>query len=225
MASAAPSPDEKFRGGQCHVYELSFEDRECLAARVPLYMSPNSPDGIIDALNGEWKTLQALEAKGIDFRQPETWTFAPFMKSFFNKGAHILLAWKLRDCELPENKEEPVSGADSENGGKAEHLQERERVIEMSIYATKTHAQIPGPYYKLAGPVTSLQAPAIRTRNAYNRSRSAKHCQGGAYRIRYTVTERQKAWLATGILPPQDFYPSHAWQPARSGWTLGNAAP
>lgn len=64
IGGAAPSLDEEFRGGQCRVYKLSFQARESLAVRVPLYISAGSPDEIIGALSTEWTTLQTLEAKG-----------------------------------------------------------------------------------------------------------------------------------------------------------------
>ncbi|KIH86482.1 hypothetical protein SPBR_08527 [Sporothrix brasiliensis 5110] len=58
-----PSIETEHRGGQCHVFQLTFKDKErdSLAVRVPLYMPGD--DAKIHALEAEVKTLQILEAK------------------------------------------------------------------------------------------------------------------------------------------------------------------
>ncbi|KAI9695935.1 MAG: hypothetical protein M1820_008347 [Bogoriella megaspora] len=56
------------RGGQCHVFKLSFKSRKSsLAVRVPLYMPVCSPDEKIDALRMEMQSLQTLETKGFQW--------------------------------------------------------------------------------------------------------------------------------------------------------------
>ncbi|KAJ0163946.1 hypothetical protein CTA2_2076 [Colletotrichum tanaceti] len=68
LGGLALSLDEQFRGGQCHIYKLSFLDeadseaRKSLAVRVPLYMPDG--DGMISALRTEWQTLLKLQEKG-----------------------------------------------------------------------------------------------------------------------------------------------------------------
>lgn len=60
----APSLGGEFRGGQCQVYELRFQDQESLAVRVPLHMNVDSQDEKIHALETELQNLQILETKG-----------------------------------------------------------------------------------------------------------------------------------------------------------------
>ena len=60
LSGESPSLEAEYRGGQCHVFELSFKDRESLAIRVPLYMRN---DEKIRALEQEVQILQILEAK------------------------------------------------------------------------------------------------------------------------------------------------------------------
>lgn len=61
LGGESPLLETEHRGGQCHVFQLSFKDRESLAVRVPLYM-PNDADKI-HALEQEVKVLQILEAR------------------------------------------------------------------------------------------------------------------------------------------------------------------
>jgi hypothetical protein len=95
VGGAALSLDGEFRGGQCHVYKLSFlrglasQDRESLAVRVPLYMSGS--DEIISVLKTEWQTLQILRAKGF------AWSPRPLgcCLTFNNPVKHpfLVLSW------------------------------------------------------------------------------------------------------------------------------------
>jgi hypothetical protein len=57
--------DGEFRGGQCHIFKVDFQNTTSLAVRVPLYMdSTGSPDVKIEALRTEMRNLEALEVKG-----------------------------------------------------------------------------------------------------------------------------------------------------------------
>jgi hypothetical protein len=64
ISGEAPYLDGEFRGGQCRVFKVSFQDAASLAVRVPLYMdNAGGPDAKIEALQMELRNLQALEAK------------------------------------------------------------------------------------------------------------------------------------------------------------------
>ncbi|KEY64858.1 hypothetical protein S7711_10779 [Stachybotrys chartarum IBT 7711] len=60
--------DQKYHGGQCCIYKLSFypdlegRDQESLAVRMPLYMSDD--EGKLCVLKTEWQTLQELQRRG-----------------------------------------------------------------------------------------------------------------------------------------------------------------
>ncbi len=61
---AEPFLDGEFRGGQCHVFKVSFKNEPSVAVRVPLYMDAGSPDAKIEALQAELRNLETLKAKG-----------------------------------------------------------------------------------------------------------------------------------------------------------------
>jgi hypothetical protein len=64
ISGEAPYLDGEFRGGQCRVFKVSFQDAASLAVRVPLYMdNAGGPDAKIEALQMELRNLQALGAK------------------------------------------------------------------------------------------------------------------------------------------------------------------
>ncbi|KAI0440989.1 hypothetical protein F4803DRAFT_444085 [Xylaria telfairii] len=104
LGGEAPALDEEFRGGQCHIFKLSFRDKESLAVRVPLYMSVRSQCEKIPVVKMEVEILQMLEAKG--FR------WAPkclgYSLSFDNPVRHpfIVLTW-VEGSRLPWNKSFP----------------------------------------------------------------------------------------------------------------------
>jgi hypothetical protein len=91
LGGEALALDEEFRGGQCHIFKLTFQDKESLAVRVPLYMSVLSQLEKVPVVKMEVEILQLLEAKG--FR------WAPkcrgYSLSFENPVKHpfIVLAW------------------------------------------------------------------------------------------------------------------------------------
>ncbi|KAI0187153.1 hypothetical protein F4808DRAFT_94595 [Astrocystis sublimbata] len=87
LGGEAPVLDEEFRGGQCRIFKVSFQDQEDLAIRVPVSNQP----GIIPVVKAEVEILQLLEVKG--FR------WAPrcrgYSLSFDNPIKHpfIVLTW------------------------------------------------------------------------------------------------------------------------------------
>ncbi len=61
---AEPILDGEFRGGQCHIFKVSFKNEPSVAVRVPLYMDAGSPDAKIAALQAELRNHETLKAKG-----------------------------------------------------------------------------------------------------------------------------------------------------------------
>jgi Ser/Thr protein kinase RdoA (MazF antagonist) len=65
ISGGPPCLDSEFRGGQCHIFKVSFQDAASFAVRVPLYMgNAGGLDAKTEALQTEMQNLQVLETKG-----------------------------------------------------------------------------------------------------------------------------------------------------------------
>ncbi|KAI1130331.1 hypothetical protein F5Y10DRAFT_263225 [Nemania abortiva] len=91
LGGEAPVLDGEFRGGQCHIFKLSFRDKESLAVRVLLYMNVHDQLDKIPVIKMEAETLQVLEAKGF----PWAPKCRGYSLSFDNPVKHpfIVLTW------------------------------------------------------------------------------------------------------------------------------------
>ncbi|KAI0147291.1 hypothetical protein GGR57DRAFT_515840 [Xylariaceae sp. FL1272] len=64
LGGEAPVLDEEFRGGQCRIFKLSFQNESDLAVRVPICTRGHNQVQMIPIVKTEATILQMLEAKG-----------------------------------------------------------------------------------------------------------------------------------------------------------------